>query len=131
MPWRGYVEFPQTYVFSHIMISLKGGWVVLRRACMHRLLPVQTCCSLWCEGCRERWSHFCLLSIFKCVNILPVHYSLTPMYVAVLRSLDLFPWKQGAGGEMATPPKWEKSRALSSVSQVSAQIPFQIIYSQA
>lgn len=54
---------------------------------------------------------------------------LTLMYVAVLRSQDLFPWKQGARGEMATPPQWEKRLVLSSVSQVSPQIAFQNTYS--
>lgn len=29
MPWRGHVEFPQTYVFSHIMITLGGEGLVL------------------------------------------------------------------------------------------------------
>lgn len=55
MPWRGHVEFPQTYVFSHIMISLVGigGCPLLGKkmyACMHRLLPVQTGCSVCYEG---------------------------------------------------------------------------------
>lgn len=51
------------------------------------------------------------------------------MYDAVLRSQDLFPWKQGAGGEMATPPQWEKKLVLSLVSQVSAWMAFQNICS--
>lgn len=46
---------------------------------------------------------------------------LTPMYDAVLRSQGLFPWKQRAGGEMATPPKWEKRLVLGLANQVSAQ----------
>lgn len=40
----------------------------------------------------------------------------------MLRSQDLFPWKQGAGEKMATPPKWEKWLLLSVVSQVSPQM---------
>lgn len=50
---------------------------------------------------------------------MPMYMWLTLMYVAVLRSQDLFPWKQGAGGEMATPPQWEKRLVHSLVSQVS------------
>lgn len=53
---------------------------------------------------------------------------LTLIYDAVLRSQDLFPWKQGAGGEMATPPKWEKKLVLALVNQVGAQIVFQGIF---
>ena len=52
------------------------------------------------------------------------------MYGAVLRSQDLFPWKQGADEEMATPPKSEKRLVLSSVSQVSPQTACQNIYNQ-
>lgn len=44
------------------------------------------------------------------------------MYDAVLRSQDLFPWKQGAGEEMAPPPKWGKKLVLGLVNQVSAHI---------
>lgn len=53
---------------------------------------------------------------------------LTLIYDAVLRSQDLFPWKQGAGGEMATPPKWGKKLVLALVNQVGAQIVFQGIF---
>lgn len=56
-------------------------------------------------------------------------YRLTLIFFAVLRSQGLFPWKQGAGGEMATPPKWGKRLVLGLVSQVSPQIAFHNIYS--
>lgn len=55
------------------------------------------------------------------------YYCLTLMHVALLRSQDLFPWKQGAGGKMATPPKWGKRLVFILVNPVSAQIAF--IYS--
>lgn len=42
----------------------------------------------------------------------------------MLRSQDLFPWKQGAGEKMATPPKGKKRLLLSLVNQVSPQIAF-------
>lgn len=54
-------------------------------------------------------------------NVLCV-YCLTLVHLAVLRDQNLFPWKQGAGGEQATPPKWGKKRALQSVTQVSPQM---------
>lgn len=46
---------------------------------------------------------------------------LTFLYDALLRSQDLFPWKQRAEGEMATPPKWEKRLVPGLANQVSAQ----------
>lgn len=49
-----------------------------------------------------------------------MYYCLTLVYDTVLRSQDLFPWKQGAGEKMATPPKSEKRLVLILVSQVSA-----------
>lgn len=127
------MELPQTYVSSHIMTSLRGGPLLgkdlMRGTCMRYLLTVQEGCSLCHEGWRDWLSYFCLLSAFPCVNIFLMYLRLTLMYVAVLRSQDLFPWKQGAGGEMATPPKWEKRLVLSLVSQVSPQIAFQNISS--
>lgn len=38
---------------------------------------------------------------------------------AVPRSEDMFPWKQGAGREMATPLKWTERLVFTSVNQVS------------
>lgn len=72
---------------------------------------------------------FVCIPMYAMCKYLCVFYRLTLLYVAVLRSQDLFPWKQGAGGEMATPPKWEKRLVLGLVSQVSPQIAFQNIYS--
>lgn len=34
----------------------------------------------------------------------------------------MFPWKQGAGGKVATPPSWEKGNVTESVIQVSVII---------
>lgn len=34
----------------------------------------------------------------------------------------MFPWKQGAGGKVATPPNWEKGKVTESVIQVSVII---------
>lgn len=69
----------------------------------------------------------CAFLRMQCVHILHVCYRLTLMYVAVLRRQGLFPWKQGAGEEMATPPEWEERLVLSLVSQVSPPIAFQNI----
>lgn len=38
------------------------------------------------------------------------------------RSLAMFPWKQGVGGKVATPPGWEKGSVTESVIQVSVII---------
>lgn len=38
---------------------------------------------------------------------------------AIPRSEDMFPWKQGAGREMATPLKWTERLVFTSVNQVS------------
>ena len=119
---------------SHIISSLGGESVgncicFLRGTCMrHRhntYLCKKTivynpkinriwCCHMWCG----------VLWCKICVNILCVFYRLTLVFFAVLRSQDLFPWKQGAGGEMATPPKWGKKLVLGLVSQVSPQMAF-------
>lgn len=72
---------------------------------------------------------FVWIPTYAMCKYLCVFKRLTLIYVTVLRSQDLFPWKQGAEGEMATPPKWEKRLVLSLVSQVSPQIAFQNIYS--
>lgn len=45
--------------------------------------------------------------------------SLTLMCDAIPRSEDMFPWKQGAGREMATPLKWTERLVFTSVNQVS------------
>lgn len=69
------------------------------------------------------------LSGFPYLNVVYMFYRLTLVNVTVLRSQNLFPWKQGAGGELATPPKWGKRLVRRSVSQVSRQIAFDSIYS--
>lgn len=114
---------------SHIMSSLRdllSGKHFLQgdHACVTYHMTIQY--SPRHKECRH-WqciSTYAMCEYFACVLPSDPH-----VYVAVLRSQVLFPWKQGAGGKMATPLNWGKRLVLGLVSQVSAQMAFQSIYS--
>lgn len=106
------------YVSPNHEQTLRGGWECwLAAGQMFQFARVGLISCLWRSSLTlVRGS----LLEKKKKTVLSV-YRLT-LNLSLLREQDLFPWKQGTGGELATPPKWEKSRALYSATQVSPQM---------
>lgn len=104
-----------------------GVFLSAKNVCMYHLNPESKDAGHICIIALQLCACLCCM---QCVHFLCMYYCLIQMSVAVLRSQHLFPWKQGAGREMATPPTWEKRLMLGLVSQVSAEIALEVIYSQ-